>query len=579
MCRALLLVLLAARSAAGQPASDATRTSASRVATDAPPAVAGGVQLVPADASWRYQVISAPAIAPQIGAVAISALDVAAGRRTAVLDVLGTDTAPPAAWPYDVDRVEQAKGRLRPSAAADQRIAAMFALTTFTLGAEHAGLRVIEIRLKYRDGVVVWLNGIEVARRSLDGASTRALATRPHGPEWETFYVPAAPGLLRLGDNVLAIEVHPSGRRSAPELAADVVGRRDLGIVRGPVVSDIGVSSAIINVETDASLDAVLEWGIGDVLDHRVMSQPGRVHSFELSGLPARTKISYRVRAGGAQSAIYMLQTAPAAGSVVRIGVYGDVRGGHDIHHKLIEQMLGEALDVVVVTGDMVLRGSDEADWQRFFAITRDLLAQVRYLPAIGNHDLGWHRADPDVFALPPGPAGRPDHAYWYSLQIADVHIVFLDSNAYERVEQEQWLDADLTAARGKGVRAIIVLTHDGPFSRGSHRGNQLARDRYVPILAKHHVDLVLAGHDHIYQRGEHSGVRYIVSGGGGAPLYQVSCGVGRKPKCPEDGMQKLAAEFHYIVLTLDTEAMEMCPRRANGTLVEKCVRYRLWRP
>ena len=49
-------------------------------------------------------------------------------------------------------------------------------------------------------------------------------------------------------------------------------------------------------------------------------------------------------------------------------------------------------------------------------------------------------------------------------------------------------------AARRKDARAIIVLTHDGPYSRGIHRGNQLARDRYVPILAKHHVDLVLVG-------------------------------------------------------------------------------------
>jgi acid phosphatase type 7 len=264
---------------------------------------------------------------------------------------------------------------------------------------------------------------------------------------------------------------------------------------------------------------------------------------------------------------------------VVRIGVYGDVRGGHDVHRRLVEQMLAEPLDLVTVTGDMVLRGSDEADWQRFFAVTRELIAQVRYVPAIGNHDLGWNRADPDVFALPAGPAGRPDHVYWYSLDVADIHLVFLDSNAYDRSEQEAWLDADLAAARSRGVRAILAFTHDGPYSRGDHRGNRLARERYVPILAKHHVDLVLAGHDHIYQRGEAGGIRYIVSGGGGAGLYKPSCGISGKPGCPDDGMQKLASEHHFIVLTIDREMLEMCPRRPDGRLLEKCVRYRLWRP
>jgi hypothetical protein len=100
-----------------------------------------------------------------------------------------------------------------------------------------------------------------------------------------------------------------------------------------------------------------------------------------------------------------------------------------------------------------------------------------------------------------------------------------------------------------------------------------------VPILAKHHVDLLLAGHDHLYQRGEHGGIRYIVSGGGGAGLYKPSCGVSGKPACPEDGMQKLLSEHHYIVLTLDRDVLEMCPRKPDGRLLEKCQRYSLWRP
>jgi acid phosphatase type 7 len=542
--------------------------------TTAPP-VAGAVQLVRPDAQWRYQTITAPALAPQIGALAISGLEVAAGRAPSTIALLGDEQAAPAAWPYDVDTATIGKGALAPTAT-DARVAALFAVTTFVLAAEHQGMRVIEIRLRYRDGCAVWLNGTEVARRSLDGAAN-VLAVRPHGPEWETFYVAVAPGLLRLGDNVLAIEVHPSGRSSAPELAADVIGRRELGLLRGPIVTDISSTSATISIETDGNLDASLEWGTGAAFDHRVTSAPGRIHRFTLDKLSPRTKINYRVHAGASQSAPLAFHTAPNPGDVVRIGIYGDVRGGHDTHRRLVEQMLGEGLDLVAVTGDMVMRGSDDGDWQRFFAVTRELLAQVLYVPAIGNHDLGWGHGD--VFALPAGPAGRPDHTYWYSLDLADIHLVFLDSNAYEQLAQEQWLDADLTAARRKGVRTIIALTHDGPYSRGIHRGNQLARERYVPILAKHHVDLLVGGHDHLYQRGEAGGIHYVVSGGGGAGLYQPTCGVGRKPKCLDDGMQKLAVEHHYLVVTLDKESLEMCPRRTDGKLLEKCTRYRLWRP
>src|SRR5262249_8653690 len=155
-------------------------------------------------------------------------------------------------------------------------------------------------------------------------------------------------------------------------------------------------------------------------------------------------------------------------------------------------------------------------------------------------------------------------------------HLVFLDSNAYDRAEQEAWLEADLAAARTRGVRAIVAFTHDGPFSRGYHGGNPVARARYVPILARHHVDLLLAGHDHLYQRGEQGGVRYAVTGGGGATLYSIRCGVPGRPACSvDDGMIAIAREHHYAVLTIARD-LELCVRRPDGTLIEKCVRYPL---
>jgi len=90
---------------------------------------------------------------------------------------------------------------------------------------------VLELRVRYRDALAVWLDGVEVIRDGLPRDPATAPA-RSHGPEWRTFYVPVAPGLLRLGDNALAIEVRPTDKRGKPELEAMVVGRKDLGIVR-----------------------------------------------------------------------------------------------------------------------------------------------------------------------------------------------------------------------------------------------------------------------------------------------------------------------------------------------------------
>jgi acid phosphatase type 7 len=546
------------------------------------PPPAKGQPLVTVTAPWQWQLVTAPRLTQQIGAIAIAGLDVAAGRRSEPPPLTGepVDRAP--RWPYALAS-GSATATAIPKPGDDDRIAAALGVTTFKLAAADQGLAMLELRAKYEDGLAVWLNGVEVVRESLPRGATTVLATLPHGPEWETFYIPVAPGLLRLGDNTLAVEVHPSARRDAPSFAVDLIGRRDRGIVRGPQIAEVAQTAATIAVDTDPDVDVTLAWGTRDALDHELASPPGRRHVFKLTGLPAGAQINYRVRAGASQTARLTFHTLPGPGETLRIGVYGDVRGGHATHRRLVEHMLNEALDLVAVTGDMVLHGSDEADWQRFFGITGELLSSVPYYPAVGNHDLGWdgaggsRRAD-TMFALPPPPPGRPDGAHWYSRDVGDVHLVFLDSNAYERSAQETWLDADLAAARRRSVRAIVAFTHDGPYSRGEHGGNAVARDRYVPILLRHHVDYLFSGHDHIYQRGQQAGLRYAVSGGGGAGLYDIRCGVDGKRKCKvEDGMLAVAKEHHYIVLAIGKRELELCARRPDGTLLEKCAKAPLW--
>ena len=238
--------------------------------------------------------------------------------------------------------------------------------------------------------------------------------------------------------------------------------------------------------------------------------------------------------------------------------------------------VLVEDPDAVLASGDLVLRGSDDADWQQFFAVTAPLLATIPYYPAIGNHDLGragdLARRVTDLFALPPGPPDRPPGGGWYSFDLADVHVVMLDSNAYDDPRQRRWVDADLLAAAG--ARAIVVVTHDGPYSRGTHGGNQQAVRDYVPILVRHRVTLLISGHDHLYQRGTQDGLAYLVTGGGGAPLYRVRCGVAGRPRCARpDGMARVVREHHYAIVSVYPRHLEVCPRLADGSPLEPCWR------
>lgn len=556
---------------------------------------------IPAGSELSYVAVRAPLPARQLGVIALAGLEKLARPSVEVPSVLGAapDDTPPPGWPGALLAASASRGPT-PLAASrddgscacatslgpvrDERVAVLFATRAFQVGHELERMRLLRLRARYEDSLVAYINGREVARRNLPAdAAPMAVAERPHGPEWETFYIPVVPGLLRRGENILAVEVRPSGHRTSPYLDLALEPAEGARIVRGPMLQRVGPDSATLVFETDQPLTGQVEYGATPALGQVARSAGGGLalrHVVELRDLPTSAAVHYRIVAGDITTPAAVFHTAPRSGDVVRIAVYGDVRGGHDVHGQLVQAMLDEAPDFALVTGDLVMRGSDEGDWQRFFEVTGPLIARVPFYPAAGNHDTGRSGDQAlrmnEIFELWPGPEDRPEWGHWYSFDVSDIHLVMLDSNAYDSRAQLEWLERDLEAARARGTRAIFAVAHDGPFSRGIHQGNPTALEHYVPVLRRHDVTMMFTGHDHLYQRGDIDGFRYIVSGGGGAPLYSVRCGNKGQPRCrTRDGMRHVTSEHHYIMVTVYRTHIEICPKRADGSLLEPCLSLR----
>lgn len=471
-----------------------------------------------------------------------------------------------------------------------ERIAALYATRQFSVDKELSKLRLLRIRARFHDGIIVYINGREVVRRNVTDETTPHtaaginLANQAHGPEWETFYVSVVAGLLRPGANILAVEVRPGKGRLSPSLDVELSGSTGPRVVRGPMVQRVAEDSAVLVFETDLPTRAYVEYGQTASLGQRITSAAGGLavhHSVTLTSLAKQKPVHYRLVVDGEPTPSYRFHTAPRAGDPLRFVVYGDVRGGHRVHQRIVGAILREAPDFVLATGDLVLRGSDEADWQKFFSIARQLLSGVPYYPVAGNHDMGRagdeRRRMNEMFALWPGPSDRPAAGHWYSFDVGGVHFVMLDSNAYGAAKQLRWLERDLAAARRRKVRAIFATAHDGPYSRGLHRGNRKAAQLYAPLLARYKVTMLFSGHDHLYQRGVVKGLPYIVSGGGGAPLYNISCGVRGRPRCRNrDGMKKVKRAHHFVVVDVYRDQARVCAKRPDGTLLEKCQSYKL---
>jgi acid phosphatase type 7 len=476
-----------------------------------------------------------------------------------------------------------------------------------------ARVRVLELRVAYGDGFVAWINGREVARRGVGpGPATRALW--PHGPEVERVYVPvppeAAPRLESAG-NLLAVEVLASPGRSAistaaPAAVVDLAAASGVRIVRGPYLLAPAETrhgaSVKVAWETDLpAVGAVTVEGAGGArpgaaaapMKRLAARAPATRQVVTVGNLPRGQRLSYRIAVeaapgDAAASESHGFATLPAPPAPMRFAVYGDMRyPGHAAHRAVVEALAREAPALVFNTGDLTDVGSEEANWQRYFEITAPLGAIAPVVPALGNHDASRANAGADLtwrlFGLPSAaPPGTPPG--WTSLDLGGVHFVVLNTNEMTNPAQRIWLADDLARARRHHARAIFAFCHEGPWAHGLHGSSSTMIRDYAPLLAAGHVDVLFSGHDHMYERGVGSTpsgpLTYVVTGGGGAPLYNPSCraltgpppgDVPRPlPPCPSS-VAVLTKTYNYVMVEVAAAGITVCPRRPDGTAVEPC--------
>jgi acid phosphatase type 7 len=211
-------------------------------------------------------------------------------------------------------------------------------------------------------------------------------------------------------------------------------------------------------------------------------------------------------------------RTAPAPDSTepVRFLAFGDSGGGGSDQRALAEQMYGYPYDLIVHTGDIAYDSGTIGEFEdTVFKMYSPLFRHVPFFPSAGNHEYKTMQGAPfrAVFSLPGGGER------WYSYDWGRVHFVALDTEA-DYQTQAKWLDADLAATARPWK---IVYFHKPPYSSGEHGSDTSLRKALEPIFQKHHVQLVLAGHDHNYERMHpQKGIQYVVTGGGGVGTRPV---------------------------------------------------------
>jgi len=342
------------------------------------------------------------------------------------------------------------------------------------------------------------------------------------------------------------------------------------GLQKGPYQQNVSSNSITILWETDDAVAATLRV-TGPAFDQTIPVPARRKQEVVVSGLAPATRYAYEVRAANVVES-GELATAPPEGAPVPFTfvVYGDTRSQLDPHRRIIERVRAEVPDFLLATGDYVDEGAKQSQWQQFFDIEREVLRDNCLFPAVGNHDRQGRGRTADswrsYFAV---PENSPDPERYYAFTYGNTRVLVLDSNMYSfaLTDQTSWLERQLQAARQDArIRHIFVVMHHPPFSISLHGGHRDLRERWTPLYEKYGVDAVFSGHDHVYSRAEKRGVRYFVTGGGGAPLYPRSP---RASAIDRDATEYFERVNHYLRVHVFGDLVEITAVRADGTVIE----------
>lgn len=210
-----------------------------------------------------------------------------------------------------------------------------------------------------------------------------------------------------------------------------------------------------------------------------------------------------------------------AAGDIARCGEPGAAATA---------ALLAELPGTVATLGDNAYRSGSRRDFADCYEPTWGA-EKGRTRPAPGNHDYGIRGAR-GYFGYFGDIAGERDKGY-YSYDLGAWHVVALNSNCDEvggcaaGSPQEQWLRADLAA---HPAACTLAYWHHPLFSSGAEHGGEPAVRPLWDALAEAGADVVLAGHEHNYERfapqapdgraDEAYGIREFVVGTGGAGHY-----------------------------------------------------------
>ena len=220
-------------------------------------------------------------------------------------------------------------------------------------------------------------------------------------------------------------------------------------------------------------------------------------------------KSGNRSKAARAHSAVKL--TLPLKKDSLKFAVMGDTGTGSskqtDVADTMVRYRSAFPFEFVLMLGDNMYGGESAKDFEaKFSEPYKQLLdSKVEFYAALGNHDLALQKNYVNF---------NMNGKEYYRIKKGNVAFYALNSNYMDK-KQVQWLEDEL--AKDTSEWKVAFMHHPPYSSGGKHGSDAQLREVVEPIFLKYGVNVVLAGHDHFYERIKpQKGIYYFVSGAAG---------------------------------------------------------------
>jgi len=396
----------------------------------------------------------------------------------------------------------------------------------------------------FDDGVVLYLNGVEIYREAMPAGEINYQTwstTNGSNPNEYTKVnlTEIVKANLKDGNNEISAEVHQSRGNSSdlywdmsliayPTAEKDSIQKVTVTF-HGDPVSAKGFTWYTTLKSTGNDLQVVEYTGTtpdftkaSEFTGRAAVSRNSKeelVHKAEANNLKADTKYYFRVgdKALDLWSEVGTFETAAKTGAFTFIDL-ADTQAKTQDEAILSGETMAKALTTfpnakfVAINGDIVDTGTNESQWNWLLGHSQETLLNTTIVPVAGNHE-DEANAFYEHYNIQEAPGSATETGAYYSYDYSNAHFVVLNTNensdefANFSKAQLDWMEADVKAAKAAGAQWIIVALHKGPYTTSNHAtdkdimGANGERAKVAPMMAELGIDLVLQGHDHIYAR------------------------------------------------------------------------------